>query len=328
MDFATFGLKRRPFRPTPDSACYCPTAAHEAASGVLARTFADSGGIVVLDGEPGTGKTLVALRFLESLPDDSFRILLPATKCAKPADFFQAILFDLGQNYQGMSEQELRLAVYGELLNAQCRGRGTVLLIDESHNLTGEVLEEIRLLVNLESVDAAALLIVLAGQSGLRELLTRPESAAFAQRVEARCRLSPLVREEVVRYIRHQLRECGGRPEWLINEEALELLATHTGGIPRVLNRVALLAFALAESAGMKSVDAEPVIDALIQLELLPAQPEEQPPLGPKPPRPKLSEVEDAEEADILPHPGPAHRPISGPTPKKTRKPQGKRNVS
>lgn len=326
MDFAHFGLSRRPFRPTPDTDTYCPTATHEAASSVLARTYADSGGVVVLDGEPGTGKTLVVLRFLEALPAATCRILLQATKFTRPADFFQAVLFDLGQPYQGMTEQELRLSVYGELLNALAREESVVLFIDEAQNLTPDVLEEIRVLGNLESKECKALLVVLVGQSSLRELLNRPESASFAQRVAARARLSPLVHEESIRFVRHQLRECGGRPEWMINEEALTLLANHTGGVPRVLNRVSLLAFALAEAAGMKEVDAEPVIDALIQLELLPSQPDEQPPLGPKPPRPKLSEEFEPEEANILPHPG---RPSSGPMPKKsTRKPQGKRKVS
>jgi len=331
MDFAHFGLARRPFRPTPDTDAYCATAAHEAAGSVLARTYADGGGVVVLDGEPGTGKTLVVLRFLESLPAATCRILLQATKCSRPADFFQAILFDLGQPYQGMSEQELRLAVYSEMLNALAQDQAVVLFIDEAQNLTGEVLEEIRVLGNLESKESKALLVILVGQSALRELLNKPESASFAQRVAARARLSPLVHEESIRYVRHQLRECGGRPEWLITDEALTLLANHTGGIPRVLNRVSLLAFALAEAAGVKEVDAEPVIDALIQLELMPSQPDEHPPLGPKPPRPKLSEDFEPEEANILPHPGP---PPARPTPrqsaKKTqpRKPQGKRNVS
>ncbi len=328
MDFAHFGLARRPFRPTPDTDTYCPTATHEAASSVLARTYADCGGVVVLDGEPGTGKTLVVLRFLESLPAATCRIILQATKFTRPADFFQAILFDLGQPYQGMTEQELRLSVYGELLNALARGESVVLFIDEAQNLTPEVLEEIRVLGNLESKESKALLVVLVGQSSLRELLNKPESASFAQRVAARARLSPLVREESIRFVRHQLRECGGRPEWLINDEALTLLATHTGGVPRVLNRVSLLAFALAEAAGVKEVDAEPVIDALIQLELMPVQPDEQPPEGPQPRRPKLSDEYEPEEANILPHPGPP-RPISGPAPKKSpRKPQGKRKVS
>lgn len=328
MDFAHFGLARRPFRPTPDTDTYCATATHEAAGSVLTRTYSDGGGVVVIDGEAGTGKTLVVLRFLESLPEDTCCVILQATRFSRPADFFQAILFDLGKPYQNLSEQELRLAVYGELLDALADEKTVVLFVDEAQNLTAEVLEEIRVLGNLETKASKALLVVLVGQSALRELLAKPESASFSQRVAARARISPLVHEESIRFVRHQLRECGGRPEWLIAEEALTLLAMHSGGVPRVLNRAALLAFGLAGAAGVKEVDAEPVIEALQQLELMPEVPDEQPPLGPKPRRPKLSEEYEPEEANILPHPGSAPRPTSGPRSKNPRKPQGKRKVS
>ncbi len=326
MDFTHFGLSRRPFRPIPDTDTYCATATHEAAAAVLARTFGDSGGIVVIDGEAGTGKTLVVLRFLESLPVETCPIVLQATKFARPADFFQAILFDLGRPYQNLSEQELRLAVYGEMLTALAEDKSVVLFVDEAQNLTADMLEEIRVLGNLETKASKAVLVILVGQSGLRELLAKPESASFAQRIAARARISPLVHEESIRFVRHQLRECGGRPEWLIADEALALLATHCGGVPRVLNRAALLAFGLAGAAGVKEVDAEPVIDALLQLELMPAIPDEQPPRGPKPSRPKLSEEYEPEEANILP--GPAPRATSGSPAKNPRKPQGKRKVS
>ena len=327
MDFAHFGLTRRPFRPTPDTDTYCATAGHQSAGTVLMRTYSDGGGVVVIDGEAGTGKTLVGLRFLESLPDETCCIILQATRFSRPADFFQAILFDLGKPYQNLSEQELRLAVYGEFLDALADEKTVVLFVDEAQNLTAEVLEEIRVLGNLETKASKALLVVLVGQSGLRELLAKPESASFSQRVAARARISPLVREESIRFVRHQLRECGGRPEWLITDEALQLLATHCGGVPRVLNRAALLAFGLAGAAGVKEVDAEPAIEALQQLELMPDVPDEHPP-GSKPPRPKLTDEYESEEANILPHPGPVPRPTSGPRPKSPRKPQGKRKVS
>lgn len=140
-----------------------------------------------------------------------------------------------------------------------------------------------------------------------------------------RTKLKPLTATESAEYIRHQLRECGGRPEWLINDEALGLLSQHTGGVPRVMNRAVALAFSLAASAELKALDAEPVLDALLQLELLPPEPEE----FPEGPKPKLAPVDlEHEHPDILPHPANAPRPVKIMPDKARRKPQAKRKMA
>jgi type II secretory pathway predicted ATPase ExeA len=267
MDWATFGLTRRPFRPTPDTAAYVPTAAHDAAFVAVMRAFADGDAAAVVRGEPGTGKTLLGLRVLEAIPADTKRVILHAPPDTRAVDLLQAVLFDLGQPYQGLSEQELRLAVHGELLNGLAAGRRVVLLVDEAHHLTAEAGEELRLLGNLESRDTKAVFAVLLGLPGEERL-----TAAFRQRVAVRKALVSLDRDEAIRFVRHQLRECGGRPEWLIDNEALHLLADHTGGVPRVLNRATALAFEVAASAGQKAADVEAVLDALEQLGLVTAE--------------------------------------------------------
>lgn len=288
MDWATFGLSRRPFRPTPDTASYVPTAGQDVAFAAVMRAFTDGDAAASVRGEPGTGKTLLGLRFLEALPVATKRVILHAPPDTRAVDLLQAVLFDLGQPYQGLSEQELRLAVHGELLNGLAVGKCVVLLVDEAHHLTPEAGEELRLLGNLESKDAKAVFVLLLGQPGEERL-----SAAFRQRVAVRKPLVSLDREESVRFVRHQLRECGGRPEWLIDDEALHLLADHTGGIPRVLNRAAALAFEVAANAGQKHADAEAVLEALDQLELAsaemttPAVLPLTPPAEPKPPAKK-----------------------------------------
>jgi type II secretory pathway predicted ATPase ExeA len=267
MDWATFGLTRRPFRPTPDTAAYAPTAAHDAALAAVQRAFADGDAVAAVQGEPGTGKSLLGLKFLQSLPDDTRRVMLHAPPDAKPVDLLQAILFDLGHPYRGLSEQELRLAVHGELLVSLEDDHQVVLLVDEAHHLTAEAGEELRLLGNLESRDARAVFVLLLGLPADGRL-----SEGFRQRVAVRKQLTPLDRDEAVKFVRHQLRECGGRPEWLIDDEALHLLADQTGGAPRVLNRAAALAFEVAATAGQKQVDAEAVLEALDQLGLAPAE--------------------------------------------------------
>ena len=274
MDWASFGLTRRPFRPTPDTAAYSPAAAPDAALAAVQRAHADGDAVAVIRGEPGTGKTLLGLRFLEALPENTRRVIVHAPPHARPVELLQAVLFDLGHPYQGLSEQELRLAVHGELLTDLADGRRAVLVIDEAHHLSTEAGEELRLLGNLESREAKAVFALLLAQAG-----DEAWGAGFRQRVAVRKALPPLDRDEAVRFVRHQLRECGGRPEWLIDDEALHLLADGTGGIPRVLNRAAGLAFEVAAGAGQTQVDAEAVLEALDQLGL--ALPTDEPVLLP-----------------------------------------------
>lgn len=284
MDLAHFGLTRRPFRPTPDTDAYYPAAGHEAALGELRDAFAARDGLALLDGDPGTGKTLVALRFLEGLDAAVPRVLIPAPRFARPADLHQAILFDLGAEYRGLTEQELRLAVTEKLLGALGGGLPAAIVLDEAQHLTADLLEEIRLLGNLESRSAKAAFVVLVAQPSLRERLAGPDLGAFAQRVAARCRVEPLTREESAEFVRHQIQAAGGHPDALVGGEALELFAARCRGLPRLLNQAAALAFTLAGAAGADGVDAEAAVDALDQLGLA-GSPADRPTLIPHPAR-------------------------------------------
>jgi len=324
MDYSSFGLTGRPFRPTPDTELYFPAPSHEAALLAVQRAYRDAAGVAIIEGEPGTGKTLLGLKFLESLDEDVQRAIFHCPRGVRTTDLLQSVLFDLGRNYQSLGEQELRLAVQDELLQSLGSGRSFVLLLDEGHNLTTEVIEELRILGNLESRDSKALFTLILAQSSLRDTLNLRENAGFAQRIGMRAKLKPLSAKEAGEYIRFQLRECGGRPEWLLNEEAFSLLSQHTGGVPRLLNRAAALAFSLAASAELKALDAEPILDALMQLEMLPPEPEE----FPEGPKPKLAPVDlEHDHPDVLPHPGNAPRPAKGLSGKQ-RKPQAKRKMA
>jgi hypothetical protein len=130
------------------------------------------------------------------------------------------------------------------------------------------LLEELRLLGNLEGGRGKAVQVVLVGQAGLLETLRLPELTAFNQRVLVRARVEPLGVEEGMDYLLHHLRAAGGRPERVITEDALELLARQTAGVPRLLNQAAHQALALADSADTGLVDAEAAIEALALLGL------------------------------------------------------------
>ena len=270
MDWSHFGMDRPPFRPAVDPAAYFPVPAHDAALAAVAAAFARRDPLVLIDGPSGVGKSLVARKWLDDLLPDVPRVLLPNARAERPADLLQAILFDLGKPYQGLSEQELRLAVTGHLLDAAAGGFPTVVVIDEAQHLSPAALEELRLLGNLEARDGAVMFAVLVAQPALRDLLRRPGCAAVATRIAARCALDPLAADESVAYLRYRVSAAGGDPAAVFDEGAAELLAGACGGLPRVLNRAAALAFELAAEAGAEVVDAEAVIEALGRLGITP----------------------------------------------------------
>jgi type II secretory pathway predicted ATPase ExeA len=290
MDLAHFGLTRRPFRSTPDTDAYYPAPSHDAAVTALRSAFASREGLALVDGDPGSGKTLVALTVLEGLDRATPRVMVPAPRFARPADLLQALLFDLGATYHGLTEQELRLAVTEQLLAALVTGGPVVVVIDEAQHLGPDILEEVRLLGNLETRSAKAAFVVLVAQPSLRERLGRPDLAAFSQRIAVRCRIDPLTGEESVEYLRHQLRSAGGRADDILSDEAAALFAAKCKGVPRVLNQAAALAFTLAGSAGETVVDVEAALEALTRLGLADEEPAvlPHPARKPKGPRTKL----------------------------------------
>jgi type II secretory pathway predicted ATPase ExeA len=209
----------------------------------------------------------VALRFAGGLPGDQPCVVIPSSRFAKPADLLQAILFDHGADYRGLSEGELRLAVTDRLLTSLAAERPTVVVLDEAQHLSDDVLEEVRLLGNLASHRGPAVFFLLVGQPTLRARLGTSGLAAVAQRLSARCRLDSLDQDESVRFLRDQLTAAGGEPE-LLDEEAAGVLAGHGQGSPRLLNQLAGLAFALADEAEADAVDVEVALEACSRLGL------------------------------------------------------------
>src|SRR5262245_17912678 len=263
---AHFGLRQRPFRPTPDRAAYYPAAAHEAALTRLADGLADGEGLLLLTGAPGTGKTLVGLLVAERVGADAVTAFVPHGRLRVPAELFQAVLYDLGEPFRGLREQELRLALTDWALRNAAAGRRLVVTVDEAHLLGPDLLEELRMLGNLEGPGGGAVQVVLLAQPVILGALGRPDLAALAQRLVVRAELTPLSAEEATDFLHHQVRCAGGPPERVFTAEALDLLAKGTGGVPRRLNQSAHLALRLAALARAPEVDAEAALDALTAL--------------------------------------------------------------
>jgi type II secretory pathway predicted ATPase ExeA len=295
-----FGLRRRPFRAPPDSGCYYPATGHEHALARLERALGDGEGLALLTGGPGAGKTLLCHCLLERLGPDVSSAFLTNSHFGSRAGLLQAILYDLSLPYEGRGEQELRLTLTDFLLRHYAEGRGTVLVVDEAQHLTPDLLEELRLLGNLEARHGPALQVVLAAQPALLDTLRLPELASLGQRLAVRPALEPLSVEEAADYLLHHLRLAGARPQEVMAAEALELLARATHGVPRLLNQAAHQALALAAAAGAAVVDAEAALEALTFL-------------GLDVPEPAVEEGDSADGAGqgdpTIPLPGPGPEP-------------------
>jgi type II secretory pathway predicted ATPase ExeA len=268
MDVAHFGLRRRPFPATPDAGSYYPATGHEAVLARLLAGLADGEGVLLVTGQPGTGKTLLCHCLLDRLPAGTTTAFLTNCHLRDRAALLQAILFDLPLPYEGRTEQETRLALTEHLLANLSQNRSTILLVDEAHHLSADLLEELRLLGNVESRAGKALQVILLGQPTLADHLQSPELFALRQRLVVRLELETLPLQEAADYLLHHIRAAGGRPEAVIDEEALEVLARGSRGVPRLLNQAANQAFTLAAQAGVGRVDVEAALEALAMLGL------------------------------------------------------------
>ncbi len=194
------------------------------------------GGFVALTGEVGTGKTTLCHCLLQQLPNDIDLALILNPKL-NATELLAAICDELGVRYDKYAPTLKTLIdlLNQHLLNVHASGRRTVLLIDEAQNLSLEVLEQIRLLTNLETSKTKLLQIILVGQPELQHMLTRQDLRQLNQRITARYHLLPLSQDETRAYIRHRLTVCDGNPD-LFKPNAIKKIYKYSAGIPRVIN--------------------------------------------------------------------------------------------
>jgi type II secretory pathway predicted ATPase ExeA len=283
-----FGLRRRPFRPLPDRDSYYPATTHEHALHHLLQSIQADEGHMLLIGVPGTGKTLLAHCLLERLDPQTTCAFLTNSHLADRASLLQAILYELSLPHQALAEQPMRLALTDFLLDNFKAGKRGLLIVDEAHHLGPDLLEELRLLGNLESGQGKALQVILIAQPVIQHSLSQPELTALRQRIAVKTTLEPLGADEAADYLMHQLRSAGGRPEAIMTDEAMAILVKGSRGIPRVLNQAALQAMLLTQSAEESQVDAESALEALSLLGLA-SEVEE-------------SEVEESEAEGVISH--------------------------
>jgi general secretion pathway protein A len=234
---AHFGLTDRPFSLAPDPRYLFLSEGHREALAHLVYGL-QGGGFVQLTGEVGTGKTTVCRALLDQLPPE-VDVAMIFTPRLTAVELLSAICDELRVPYLAgtTSLKVLVDALSRALLDAHARGRRTVVIIDEAQNLSMEVLEELRLLTNIETTRDKLLQVILIGQPELVNLMERPALRQLAQRITARYHLRPFSYTETRAYVRHRLQVAGQR-EMIFTSPALSVIHRRSGGVPRLINNV------------------------------------------------------------------------------------------
>jgi general secretion pathway protein A len=254
MYAAYFGLTERPFSLAPDPRYLYLSDAHREALAHLLYGIGEGGSFVQLTGEVGTGKTTVCRALLEQLPPDVDVAMIFNPRLTS-VELLGAVCDELRVSYPaGTSSLKVLVdALSQALLDAHAKGRRTVLIIDEAQNLSARVLEEVRLLTNLETTTQKLLQVVLIGQPELAELLARRNLRQLSQRVTARYHLRSFSEEETQRYVQHRL-EIAGQRQPIFTKQAVRAAHRLARGIPRLLNTICDRALLGAYATGQTRV--------------------------------------------------------------------------
>jgi general secretion pathway protein A len=252
---AWYGFAEKPFNLTPDPKFLYLSQRHAEAFAHLEFGHRERGGFILITGEVGTGKTTLARYFLGRLPETTATavVLYPVLTAA---ELLKSTLDDLHAPASGTSLKDLVDSLHRFLLEARAKGRDVVLLIDEAQDLAPDVIEQIRLISNLETDTEKLIQIVLMGQSELRDLLARRELRQLAQRVTARYHLDPLSRAETEEYVRHRLTVAGGGGKVAFSQGAIEAVHRHSAGIPRLINLICDRSLLAGYVHGRREIDA------------------------------------------------------------------------
>jgi general secretion pathway protein A len=278
---AFFGFQQNPFSMSPDPSFLFRSPHHEEALANLIYGVQSRKGFVVLTGEVGTGKTtmLECLRDFLSSQQILFATLFNSRLTAE--QFFELLAYDLDLRCDRRSKPEILIALNSLLVDRAGLGRTTVLIVDEAHNLDWDVLEEIRLLGNLETRRGKLLQIVLAGQQELDRKLEAPEYRQLKQRIALRCTLRGFTPEESQAYINSRMVKAGLPDQTIIPQELLREIHFRSQGIPRLINGICdnLLLTAFAMESKTATIDMLNEVTADMHLDYP----------GPRPFRPETS---------------------------------------
>jgi general secretion pathway protein A len=256
-----FGFDAKPFGTSPDPRFFVETETHREALASLRYGISERKGFIVLTGEVGTGKTLMIRTLLEQLVPGT-----PTAYVTNPrVDLLGLFLYmfeEFGIPTRPKTKGECIITLNRWLIDRLAEGKSPLLIVDEAQALSREMLEEIRLLTNLETAQAKLLHVILVGQSELDAVLRDPSLRQVVQRIGVRSRLAPLSLDETRVYVRSRLERAGAKGVRPFSERAVGTVHRYGRGIPRVTNALCDAALTVAYAAGQREVSHRTVKEA------------------------------------------------------------------
>jgi general secretion pathway protein A len=270
-----FGLRERPFELAPNPRFLLLTSRHSEALSNLEYGITGRKGITVLLGEAGTGKTTVVRTALQRWETEGHRVAYINNPTLTRDEFVETLAraFELGDDAAG-SKTRMLAALTELVMRRHAEGLVTGLLIDEAQSLPNELLEEIRLLANVETADEKVFPVVLAGQPELADRLNEIGLRQLKQRVGLRCVLAPLDVRETAAYVAGRIRLAGGVAGQLFTREAVLLVHRYSRGIPRVINVICDNALLAAFAAGQRPIPSDVIADVCRDFDFAPGDDE------------------------------------------------------
>jgi len=273
-----YGLKEKPFQLLPDPSYFFLSSKHKTALNYLEYGILNNVGFIVITGEIGSGKTTLIKKFLSQLEKKIITAVISNTN-VESKEFLQMLLQELGIEYsKEETKADLLNHLHHFLIEKYASRQQVVLIVDEAQNLPSAVLEEIRMISNLQTEKNFLIQIILVGQPPLRDKLLHPSLEQFLQRVSLSYHLFPLSEQETKDYIKHRLKLAGAKYP-IFSEEALKAVFKHSQGVPRIINTLCEAALVYGFADEKREIGAE-IIETIIE-ELYPyrlKQPEEKQP--------------------------------------------------
>jgi type II secretory pathway predicted ATPase ExeA len=261
-----FGLIAQPFQITPDSGFLFMSEPHSRAKAYMDYTVWNREGFLVITGEIGCGKTTLIQKLLSELDENVVVAKIFQTQLDE-VEFLQAVLVEFGLNPFKAKKVELLDMLSTFLIEQFLQRKQIVLIVDDAHNLSIKVLEEIRMLAGLETRKERILHVILVGQPQLNETLERPEMEQLLQRVKLRYHIRPLSDQELGAYIGHRLSIVGGTDRELFSPATFPVIYKYTGGIPRLINTLCDTALTCAYADELRQATPEVVEAAAKELQ-------------------------------------------------------------